>query len=178
MFRHLRRRSVRRLVEHAIFELERLITGRRDLSLAQMLYANAPEPQPLAEPQAVRIGEAIAFAGGAVFAPPGSVGEAALRALIEAPQGSGSDRGGQAPAVVSPPRSQASRRGDASGSTTTTGPLPDGWALERCDHRGNTTSYGAYWRALGPDGVMTEPTMYLDTAQREAWRSAKASVAA
>jgi hypothetical protein len=46
--------------------------------------------------------------------------------------------------------------------------LPEGWNLVRCDHRGNITRFGAYWRAVRNDGAMTEPTQYPDSAVRQA----------
>jgi hypothetical protein len=50
--------------------------------------------------------------------------------------------------------------------------LPDGWRLVRCDHKGNVTRFGEYWRAGHNDGTMTEPTQYRDSAVRQAcaWR--------
>jgi DNA-binding MarR family transcriptional regulator len=46
--------------------------------------------------------------------------------------------------------------------------LPDGWQLVRCDHKGNVTRFGSYWRAAHTSGEMTEPTQYPDTAARHA----------
>jgi hypothetical protein len=46
---------------------------------------------------------------------------------------------------------------------------PEGWQIVRCDHRGNVTRFGAYWRAVHTSGEMTEPTQYPDSAARLAW---------
>jgi hypothetical protein len=146
MLRHLKGGPARRSVEHAIAALERLITERRDLGLVRMLYANAPEPQARGEPQAIHVGEAVAYAGGAAFTPPGAVSEAALRALM----------------------GTRTEQNHAPASSTA-------WRIACCDHRGNLTTYGIYWRAIGPDGAMTEPTPYRDIAERDARRAADGS---
>ncbi len=98
MLPHLKRGPARSAVERAIFELERLISSRRDLSLVRMVSANVPDPQPPGEPAVVRVGEAIAFAGGAVFAPPGSVSEAILCELV-APSPAAPSGGEEVPTV-------------------------------------------------------------------------------
>jgi phage/plasmid-associated DNA primase len=46
---------------------------------------------------------------------------------------------------------------------------PEGWQLVRCDHRGNVTRFGAYWRAVHDDGTMADVTQYPDSAARLAW---------
>jgi phage/plasmid-associated DNA primase len=48
--------------------------------------------------------------------------------------------------------------------------LPEGWHLVKCDHKGNVTRFGEYWRAVRNDGAMTEPTQYPDSAVRQAQR--------
>jgi hypothetical protein len=52
--------------------------------------------------------------------------------------------------------------------------LPEGWCLVRCDHRGNVTRFGAYWRAAHDDGTMADVTQYADSAARLAWAAAQA----
>jgi hypothetical protein len=51
--------------------------------------------------------------------------------------------------------------------------LPEGWRLVKCDHQGNVTRFGAYWRAVHADGTMTEPSQYADSAARLARAAAQ-----
>jgi predicted transcriptional regulator len=48
-------------------------------------------------------------------------------------------------------------------------PLPPECRIEKCDHRGNRSLYGIYWKVLGPDGESTEPEQYYDSAVKTAW---------
>jgi hypothetical protein len=58
----------------------------------------------------------------------------------------------------------------ASGAAAPPAPdLPDGWRLVRCDHKGNVTRFGSYWRAAHTSGEMAEPSPYPDSAARLAW---------
>jgi hypothetical protein len=52
--------------------------------------------------------------------------------------------------------------------------LPEGWRMVQCDHTGYVTQYGVYWRGVHVDGMMTEPTLYKDTAELEAWKAHEA----
>jgi hypothetical protein len=59
---------------------------------------------------------------------------------------------------------------DASGAAAPpTADLPEGWRLVKCDHRGDVTRFGVYWRAAHISGKMTEPSQYADNAARAAW---------
>jgi hypothetical protein len=48
--------------------------------------------------------------------------------------------------------------------------VPPGWRLVTCDHYGNPTRYGIYFKVEGPDGVSTDPDQYQPTVLVEAWR--------
>lgn len=163
ILRHIRRGPARAAVERAVFTLRELIAARRDIGLAVMRYANDPGSSACDSPRQAIVGPAVAFAGGACFVPQGA-GAEALQASLKR----------RLAAEDSPaPPSQAQSMVAEVASATPSGGLPPGWSVERCDHKGNPTAYGVYWRARGPAGDL-EPTLYLDTAWRAAWRAARA----
>ena len=165
MLRHIRRGPAQTSVERTVEQLAELIRTRREVGLVLMRYSAESMVAPVGEPPAVQLGEAIGYAGGAVFAPPGSGGAAALDTLLRQPPG-----GRDAAGAASPPRSQAHLAGANTASATPCGPGPGGWALRRCDHKGNLSQYGVYWLAVGPGGERSEPTLYRDQAENEALR--------
>lgn len=52
----------------------------------------------------------------------------------------------------------------------TAGALPPGCILARCDHKGNRSLYGVYWRVLGSDGDSTEPDQHREAVIEQAWK--------
>jgi hypothetical protein len=51
--------------------------------------------------------------------------------------------------------------------------LPVGWFLVRCDHDGNPSQYGQFWKALSDDGEETDVSAYPDDVHRWACRLAQ-----